>query len=445
LDGVKIIADTEAEASLLAAVFYEPRALERVSEAVEPADFWDSGHQAVYAAMVSLYNEHQPVNVVTVIDQLKQDRQLDSLGGGAYVTSLVRPDVWAADVDGFCKIVSRLGVLRRTIDAASQIARLAYQDEAVPDEVLNKARSLIDSVSRTGLDDSVLSWTDSLGEWMAGQVRREDEQERKPMRFPWDALSRRVPWLRPGMLVVVGADSGVGKTAFLENCAEYWSQVGYRTSFFHFELSHQVMLDRRMARWSGVPITRIEEGILDQKVNDAIQRLSEWRGGIEYIHCPGWTMSKVAGTARKLAARGLADAVIVDYLQKARLNFGDGLTPAQVRGQQVEVLKVLAEQLAIPVLLASQVNRTAFLMRQVSRHALRDSGEIEEKANVVVLLQRDVLEDDLYSTSGLPPVLIAEAGSMSPQTKVVVDKNTMGQTGVGQLLFTGPRFSFEDK
>jgi replicative DNA helicase len=262
------------------------------------------------------------------------------------------------------------------------------------------------------------------------------------VRLPWKKLRQRVRRLRPGSLTVVGADSGVGKTMFMECCAEAWAKQGLRVAFYHFELSHQVMLDRRMVRQSRVTMSELENGVADVRVQEAHKRMRQWPGKITYVHCPGWTMGRVSSVARQLISRDLVDVIIVDYLQKARLVFHDGLTTAQVRGQQVETLKVLSEELKIPVLLATQLNRSAREQSRKSRHSIRDTGEADEKANVVILLDREVLQTDLPNERGN---VCAKAGEMSPIVKVRTDKNTLGSTGDDRLVMNVERFLILDE
>ena len=153
-------------------------------------------------------------------------------------------------------------------------------------------------------------------------------------------------------------------------------------------------------------------------------------------------MQRVGLKARQLAGQGLADAVIVDYLQKARYQERvRGLTPAQLRGQDVEALKNLAEELGIVVLLASQMTREARSQRRKTRHTIRDTGEADEKANVVITLDREILEIPLRDPGG---VLVADGGELSPEVILRVDKNTLGKTGEARLVLNGERFRLAD-
>jgi len=310
--------------------------------------------------------------------------------------------------------------------------------------VWEQARQAVDQAITQDGDEATMPFQESLVWYLSLLERRADERqtEQPILAFPWQALKSYTPRLRPGTVAIVAAASGVGKTAFCECCAEEWARRGFRVAFFHFEMAHEVMLDRRTARLAGVPIWELERGERSEDVDRITDLISRWPGEITYIHCPGWTMQRVALKARQLAGRGLADAVIVDYLQKARYQEAvRGLTPAQMRGQDVEALKVLAEELEIVVLLASQLNREAQKEKRKTRFNIRDTGEADEKANLVITLDREILEIPLRDAAGQ---LVADEGELSPEVVVRVDKNTLGRTGEGRLVLNGERFRLAD-
>jgi replicative DNA helicase len=409
-----LLCNADAEKSVLGSILIDPAAMHRAGDLVGVEDFWLEQHRWIFGAMQKAHATGLAVDNVSVAAMLEEQGK------------------------------------RRLMDATAKIARAAHNPDAELDAVFDQARRLIDSIAPLRLGEAVLGWRESLEIWLGGQGEREQEAkaERKGdaagrVRFPWKALQRRVRWLRPGMMAVIGAESGVGKTMFLECCAEAWAKEGRQVAFFHFELSHQVMLDRRAVRQSGLSMAELEDGECDDpRLHAALDRLSKWPGGVTYAHCPGWTMTRVASTARQLAAKGQADVVLVDYLQKARLVSRGGLTPAQVRGQQVETLKVLAEELAIPVLLATQLNRAAWGQARKTRHTIRDTGEADEKANVVILLDREILAEDAKSETGR---VVARAGELSPVVKVRTDKNTLGNTGDDTLIMNPARFRILDQ
>jgi replicative DNA helicase len=259
--------------------------------------------------------------------------------------------------------------------------------------------------------------------------------------FPWQAIRRYVTYLRPGMLALVVAGSGVGKTTFMECCAEHWARQGLSVAFFHLELGHQFMMDRRMCRQSGIPLAVVENGEILPEMREATDAMRLWPGGIHYVHCPGWSALRVAAKIHQLRAKGLCDVAIVDYLQKMRAVYEHGQNTAQARGEQCEAIKTVAEQLGIPILMGSQFSRGAYDEQRKTARYIRDSGEPEEKANVIVTLDREILEQPITGPDGRG---IANVGERSPEVRVRVDKNTGGKTGDFMMIMNGARFLMLD-
>ena len=432
--------DLGAKRALLGSLLIGPEVILDIDPPLSPSDFYHERNGALYAILASL-GEAACGDWVTISDEVRSAgldwTQSEMIALAAETPTSVHAHYYAA-------IVREKAALRRLFNAAAEIAKLAYAPDADSRAVWEQARQAVDQAITQDGDTATLTFQESLIWYLSLLERRTDEHrtEQPTLAFPWQALKSYTPRLRPGTVAIVAAASGVGKTAFCECCAEEWARIGFKVAFFHFELAHEVMLDRRTARLAGVPIWELEQGKRPEDVDRITDQISRWPGGITYVHCPGWTMQRVALKARQLAGRGLADAVIVDYLQKARYQEQvRGLTPAQMRGQDVEGLKVLAEELGIVVLLASQLNREAQSQKRKTRFTIRDTGEADEKANIVITLDREILEIPLRDGGGK---LVADEGELSPEVTVRVDKNTLGKTGEGRLVLNGERFRLAD-
>jgi len=429
--------DPEAELAVLGALLVEPGKLLDIDPPLAQGDFSLARNGGLYAVLCELGDKAR-CDAVTVGERVRA-RGLDWTA--AELVELMADTPTGVHAPYYASIVREKAALRRLLFAARDIARLAYAPDADSRAVWEKARQVVDAAWGQESDTALLTWRASLAWYFDLLDRRAKEQQAPttPLTFPWKALQHFIPRLRPGTVAVVAAGSGVGKTVFAECCAEEWARAGFEAAFFHFELAHEIMLDRRMARRAGVGIATLEGGedAGIEAAREASTLMSEWPGGVVYVHCPGWTMQRVVNKARLLASRGRLDVVIVDYLQKARLQETvRGLTPAQMRGQDVEALKVLAEELGLVVLLASQLNREAVTATHKTRHQIRDTGEADEKANIVITLDREILEQDLGA--------IALKGELSPTVKVRVDKNTLGRTGETRLVLAGPHFDLKD-
>jgi replicative DNA helicase len=446
--GLDKLVDVNAERAVIGSCLIDPDAILQVADVLVAEDFHDERWRHAYEAIYSLFEEQARIDYLTISARLDERGHLRDDGRDILI-GLTGSTPTSLNVASYGRIVHHLGTLRRLVLTAGKIAQLAYNAGGEQlDAVLTRAQRLIDAVTPEVSDEAVLLWLDSIEQFVLWQLSRNEEQAQAEAShlpayadFPWQALQRFRLKLRAGLLGIVAAGSSIGKTTFLECCAEYWARQGLSVAFFHCELAHQLMLDRRMVRLSGVPLDEVERGVLDQRVQAATAMMREYVGCITYVHCPGWTAQRVAAKARQLSAKGLCDVGIVDYLQKLYLVHRRGQNKADAIGDAVEVLKVLAEQLGIPMLLASQFNRAALSAGRKTGDFIRGSGEPHEKANVVITLDREILDAPICDEVGR---IVAEVGQRSPVVQVRVDKNTLGPTGDTQLMMNPERFLILD-
>lgn len=287
-----------------------------------------------------------------------------------------------------------------------------------------------DMLLRLGADnnnDAILGWVESF-DFQDRMIAEYEEQanlpegERKVLRWPWDSWNRLIDPLEPGMLGLVTAPDGMGKTIYAESIAEFWAQHRNRVAFVHYELNRRLMMLRRTARHTSILVRTIKEGKLTaadkQSISSIRQKLLAWDGYINYVHTPGWSMEKTIAELSRLNAEGQLDVIVLDYLEKAAASRRQiqlfGSNAFQREADNVEQLKNFAESTGIPVLMIAQMNKegksTSF--DKIDRTGIRGAGEKSDKANLVVLLNR-ARENDGYSNT----------------VNVLVDKNTMGGTG----------------
>jgi replicative DNA helicase len=450
----RLPADVAAEQMVIGSCLLDAGALMLVEPMLQPEHFFAARNGLIYTVMLALARLGKPVEMAAVASELERRGELDAAGGYPYLAEL-SATATPIHAGHYARVVQEMAARRRLIAAAGQATRLAY-DTAQGDDLPTLAQRIMETFNAAIpeiAEDAILYWEESLGRFLAIQQEREATKDSPQFDLPWPSLS----WVRPlrgGMLATVAAQDGLGKTTFAETVAEHWARArGFKVAFFHFELSHRVMLDRRQARRTRTPMAAIETGLLDERQHTAIDEMSRWPGQIQYIHCPGWPMTRVAAIARQLVRGGKADAVVVDYLGKSDITGYKGdLNTAQRRGADVETLKTMAEREGVPVLLMSQLSREASHQSRKTRHTIRDSGEVSEKSNLVILLDRDILDEDMdYSEFGYGP-LTYEAGQYSPVLEIIVDKQTLGRTGKSELLFLPsfdivelPRPSFNER
>jgi replicative DNA helicase len=318
-----------------------------------------------------------------------------------------------------------------------ELIRRVYAEDS-PEEIHNW---LVAQVTRLGggEENARLLWGESFDLYEKIMAKRKEKallppREQRNITWPWDSWSRLLDPLDPGLLAVLSAGDGVGKTACAENIAEHWARCGLNVVFVHFELNRSLMLDRRMVRHTGIPRRELKTGLLSpQQValqEQADEHLRSWPGSITYLHTPRWSMEKVIGEVSSLVSDSLCDVFVIDYLEKAAPSarqlktFGSNVFPREA--DDVEIIKSAAEALERPALLLSQLNKSGktATFETLDRTAIRGAGEKTEKANIVILLHKESSDTSIV--------------------RVRVDKNTMGPCGSFEQYMDGARFLLID-
>lgn len=291
-------------------------------------------------------------------------------------------------------------------------------------------------------ENAVMTWLESFDFYEALLVKRSQDaalpaEERKTIDWFWDSWNKMIDPLEPGMLGVLSAGDGQGKTIYAECLAEHWARRKNRVVFVHYELNRVLMMDRRAARHTGIQRRDLKAGKLNkeqaQLVFDMRPRLTAWDGYITYLHTPGWSMEKTVQELHRLKAEGQCDVVMLDYLEKSAASrrqlqmFGN--QSYQRETDNVNQLKDFAEATETPVLMLAQMSKSGKTTSadQLDRTDMRGAGEKSERANVVILLKRDKVE-----------------GGYSNEVSVVIDKNTMGATGTVKQLMEPELFRVHD-
>jgi replicative DNA helicase len=326
---------------------------------------------------------------------------------------------------------------------AQELMRRCYAEEE--SEMLRTW--LGDQLARMGAADesAVLTWPESFDYYDKLLAQREQDalipaDQRKTIDWAWESWNHLIDPLEPGMLAVVSAGDGMGKTIYAECLAEHWARKKNRVVFVHYELNRALMLDRRTARHTGIPRRILKSGQMTpeqkQKVAMIRPRLLSWDGYITYLHTPGWTMEKTVQELRRLRSEGQCDVVVVDYLEKNAASRRQlqmfGTNPFQREADNVEQIKNYAESTETPVLMLAQMSKSGKSAKfdDLDRTDMRGAGEKSEKANIVVLLHREKLNDG--------------TGEYSSIVNVRVDKNTVGATGNFTQFMHPELFSVHD-
>ena len=437
--------DDEAEKAVLGAIFIDPAAIADASAEVQPDDFYKRANQLVFQAMLDLSDREDAIDPLTLQDELTKKNQLDDIGGIAYVSELAMATPTAAHVTYYAKIVHRKALLRRLISASQKIITNAMQDSDDVTDILDNAESEIMNVSSENnangfrnIKDIVNSAIDEINDIP------EDGNMVTGLPTGFVELDKMTTGFHDDELVIVAARPGVGKTSFALNVAQY---VGLHTdktvAMFSLEMSGEQLVQRMLASEGLINSQHLRTGQLDE---DEWPKLVAASGSLAtasiYIDdTPGIKMSEIRAQARRLAKeKGNLGLIVIDYLQLIEGPHSES------RQQEVSAisrqLKKLAKELHVPVIALSQLSRSVE-QRQDKRPVLsdiRESGSIEQDADIVSFLYRDDYYRD--EEDGNKDKEVA-AEDDNGEVEVIIEKNRSGSRGTVKLMFSKPynRFS----
>lgn len=268
--------------------------------------------------------------------------------------------------------------------------------------------------------------------------------------WPWSTWNSIVRPLRPGMIGVLAAADGQGKSTFLEVVAEHWAQNHLHVVYVHLEDSLDYKFDRRTARQALVPIEHVEEGTLTReefrRVDDADKKMADWAHYLHYYYAGGQGMVEIISELETRVSEGVCQAVVFDYLDKVQPTrgqgklFGDNIWERQAN--DMEKLKNFSEKANVPVFTATQGNKDMQGEGVQTRKNIQGSGQKSQKAQLVIILSRDIVgEGGLYDSENN---LLAEPGEYSPIVNVRIDKQNRGKTGGFKQFLIGKFFTVRD-
>lgn len=437
--------DSEAEKAVLGAVFLDPEAIIDASDILQPDDFYEHANRIVFQAMLNISDREEVIDPVTLQDELKKNNQVDDIGGIAYVTELSMATPTAAHVTYYAKIVKRKAILRNLISTSQRIIQNAIEGSDDVTDILDDAESQIMGVSQDNASGGFKSIHDVLNTAME-EINSIPDDGNMVTGLPsgFSELDKMTTGFHDDELIILAARPGVGKTAFALNVAQF---VGLKTdktvAMFSLEMGAEQLVQRMLA----------SEGLIDsQHLRTGQLTDEEWRklvvaaGSLDntsiYIDdTPGIKMSEIRAKARRLAKekRNLG-LIVIDYLQLI-----EG-PRSESRQQEVSAisrqLKKLAKELHIPVIALSQLSRSVE-QRQDKRPVLsdiRESGSIEQDADIVAFLYRDDYYRDERDEDDEGEV---EAEADNGEVEVIIEKNRSGTRGTVKLMFSKPynRFS----
>ena len=426
----------EAEQSVLGSILLDKDAMISVSETLIPEDFYKEAHRVIYECMLKLYNNQSEIDLITLADELRDQGYLDDIGGIAYITSLSTIVPTTSNIKYYINIVKEKSISRQLISAANDIINLGYDSSTKVEDVLENAEKKIFDISqeRTTNDfqpiNQVLTETLSMLEKLY-----EEKSDVTGLTTGFRDLNKKINGLQRSDLLLIAARPDMGKTAFALNLVQNAALKGDASvAVFSLEMSKEQLVQRMVAAQSSVELKKIKTGTLAAndwpRITDGMAVLSGAK--IHIDDTPGIKISELRSKCRKLKIEKGLDLVLIDYLQ---LMEGEGHNES--RQQEIakisRSLKILAKELDCPVVALSQLSRAP---EQRADHRpmlsdLRESGSIEQDADIVMFLYRD----EYYN----PDTERKNIG------EVIVAKNRHGETGTVELVWFGEIQKFADK
>lgn len=375
--------DVLAEQSVVGAMLKDRDAVDDVMEIMLPADFYLPKHETIAVAIARLASKSLPTDSVAVLDELTKTGELARAGGLAYVLSLPDMVPVTSNAGYYAEIVKKLAVKRRLVEAGMRIQGMGNASEGEVDQLVENARAELDKVVVTKRSKLRM-----IGDGFLELIEHLDTPPTY-MPTPWESLDKLIGGLGRGELVVVAARPGSGKTIALLQMAAKSAHEGM-VALSSLEMTEQALQLRLLAQYGPVHMTALRKHTLTK---DDWKRVAEARARVQAApifvdDTPGVTLAQIRGHVRSVARRGMVAGVFVDYLQLVR---GEGQSRQEVVADVAEGLKSLAKDLDVPVVAAAQLKRaTVGRGRQLpTLDDLRESGAIEQAADVVLLFDRD--------------------------------------------------------
>ena len=430
--------DQEAELAVLASMLFDREAIAVANELLRGDDFYRPANQVIYETMVELFSRSIPVDIVTLSDKLTEKGMLEQIGGREKISELAATFFTSANIKRHAEIVAEKSVLRQLIKSASFIVNAGYEAREDVSAILERAeKSVFDISQRSNISDFA-----HISEVIvAANKKLEELFETKgaitgvPTGFA--DFDRRTAGLQPSELILVGARPSMGKTAFLLNIAGYAAiKKGVPTAIFSLEMSKEQLGNRLISAEAAVDSQRLRTGnLIDEDWNRIAENIATISNAPLYIDdTPGLSVTELRAKCRRLKIEKNLGLIVIDYLQLMT-----GAASSRPESRQLEIseisrsLKIVAKELGVPVLVAAQLSR-AVEARKDHRPLLsdlRESGAIEQDADVVAFLYRD----EYYNPETLK----------KGEAEVIIAKQRNGPIGTVELMYLGHLTKFVNK
>lgn len=423
----------DSEKAFLGSIMLRPDALYEVVDTIDPDDFYAEKHRIIYKAMLALLGKNEPIDLLSLSSKMKERKQLDQVGGNPYLTELVNSVPSSSNIGYYANIVHKKSILRKLIDAADHISELGFTEATEIENVLDEAEKKIFGVTNFQKTHKFVHLKDTLEEaWDRIDRLHKAGSALRGVPSGFADLDSRLAGFQKSDLIIIAARPSMGKTALALDIARQAATLhNIPVGIFSLEMSAQQLVDRMLAAESRVDAWKLRVGKLSvdeefSKLRDALDKLS--KAPIYIDDQPGNNIVKMRSVARRLKSEHDLGLIIVDYLQL--------MTPTKnydsMVNQVTEIsrsLKGLARELEVPVIALSQLSRAVEARGGKPRLSdLRDSGSIEQDADVVAFIHRE----DKYNDNSEKPNI----------AEILIEKHRNGPTGKIELYFDEKKATF---
>lgn len=425
----------EAEQSVLGGILIDSNCMSAVSEIIGENDFYFEHNRAIFAAMLDLFNTNRAIDLVTVGDALSAQSRLEAVGGVSYLSNIASAVPTTANITQYAKIVYEKSLLRRLVEAGTEIANMGYEASEESDIIVENAEKLIFDILQGKDSHGVVHIKELLGDtfkMMQSMAAQKGKVTGVPTGFGY--IDQMTSGLQKSDLVLVAARPAMGKTSFALNIAQHAAiRAGVTTAIFNLEMSKEQLASRIICSEAMVGGNKLKDGTLDANdwvsIGENMQRLE--KAPIYIDDSSAVTVSEIRAKCRRLKQQHNLGLVVIDYLQ---LMQGSGKSKGDNRQNEVaeisRSLKILAKEIQVPIITLSQLSRgpESRTNKRPMLSDLRESGAIEQDADIVMFLYRDE-----YYNPDSPDKNIAEC---------IIAKHRNGETGTVKLWWDGAHTKF---
>ncbi len=426
----------EAEKALLGSIMIRGEAMHDVTDIVSEQSFYSNIHRMVWATLLELHTKGNPIDVLSVSSRLKEKDQLEQIGGMTFLTELINCVPTSTNVDHYAEMVGKKHIMRELLRAAENISNLGYDEEADLHDILDKADKALYAVTNKTGSHKFIALKDTLHEaWERLEHLHNTKDQLRGVHTGFADLDSKLSGFQKSDLIILAARPSMGKTSLALDIARK-AAVNHKVpvAIFSLEMSSQQLVDRMLSAESQVDAWKIRTGhnlsVSDdfKAIGDAISRLSD--APIYIDDQPGNNILKMRAVARRLKNEKGLGLIVVDYLQlmlPTNINKNNDNIVQQVT-EISRSLKNLARELEVPVLALSQLSRAVEQRGGKPRLSdLRDSGSIEQDADVVMFIHRETDQD---------------AGGKKAEAEIMIEKHRNGPTGTVKLCFDSKKTTF---